>query len=249
MIDNYEIKVQPTTKVIVWQAYKKERQKKGSSGVDGMTLAIRESDLSGYLYKLWNRLSSGSYFPQSVREVLIPKKGGGIRPLGTPTLLGRIAQQVVKHYAEKPFERYADDIIVHCKTEKQANFMLRAIEQRMKSCKMALHLEKTKIINFRSWSEKYYARKYDFLGFSIRRVKRAVTGRWLLLPGTFVSQKSKKAIREKFRELEMHEQSGSIKELAQKLNPLIQGLINYYHRFWQAGMCDAWNGLNQRLLK
>jgi hypothetical protein len=154
-----------------------------------------------------------------------------------------------KHHPEKLFERYADDIIVHCKTEKQAMFMLRAIEQRMKTCKLTLHPEKTKIVNLRGRSEKRYARKYDFLGFSIRPVRRELNSRWLLLPGTFVSQKSKKAIREKFRELEIHKRRIPIEELAQKLNPIIRGLINYYHKFWQAGMRDVWNRLNHRLLK
>lgn len=104
MIDYYETKSQPITKLMVWQAYKKVRQNKGSSGVDGMTWAKLDSDLPGQLYKLWNRMSSGSYLPQPVREVLIPKKGGGTRPLGIPTLLDRIAQQVVKHHLEMQLE-------------------------------------------------------------------------------------------------------------------------------------------------
>lgn len=104
MIDYYETKSQPITKVMVWQAYKKVRKNKGSSGVDGMTWAALESDLSGHLYKLWNRLSSGSYFPQPVKAVLISRKGGGSRSLGIPTLLDRIAQQVVKHHLEMQLE-------------------------------------------------------------------------------------------------------------------------------------------------
>jgi len=87
MIDYYETKSQPITRVMVWQAYKKVKQNKGSSGVDGMTWAMLDSDLSRHLYKLWNRLSSGSYFPQPVKAVMIPKKGGGTRPLGIPKLL------------------------------------------------------------------------------------------------------------------------------------------------------------------
>ncbi len=104
MIDYYETKSQPITKVMVWQAYKKVRKNKGGSGVDGMTWTLLESDLPGHLYKLWNRMSSGSYFPQPVKAVLIPKRGGGSRPLGIPTLLDRIAQQVVKHHLEKQLE-------------------------------------------------------------------------------------------------------------------------------------------------
>src|SRR6266542_3892427 len=72
-----------------------------------------------------------------------------------------------KHHPEKPFERYADDIVVHCKTEKQALYVLKMIQQRMKDCKLTLHPVKTKIINLRGKSEKKYLRSFDFLGFTI----------------------------------------------------------------------------------
>jgi RNA-directed DNA polymerase len=98
MIDYYETKSQPITRVMVWEAYKKVKSNKGGSGVDGMTWVSMENDLSRHLYKLWNRLSSGSYFPTPVRQVEIAKKSGGVRKLGIPTLLDRIAQQVVKHH-------------------------------------------------------------------------------------------------------------------------------------------------------
>jgi len=127
--------------------------------------------------------------------------------------------------------------------------MMRAIEERMRACRLTLHPEKTKIVNLRGKAEKQYPRKYDFLGFSIRPIRRHVNGRWLLLHGTFASQKSKKAIREKFKEMEIHKHRIPLEELARKLNPIIRGLINYYHKFWQAGMRDVWNGLNHRLLK
>ncbi len=65
---------------------------------------------------------------------------------------------------------------------------------------------------------------------------REVNGKWMLLPGSFTSQKFKKAIREKFKEMEIHKRSVPIQELARKLNPIIRGLINYFHKFWQAGM-------------
>lgn len=370
MIDYYETKSQPITRVMVWQAYKKVRKNNGGSGVDGMTWDALERDLPRHLYKLWNRLSSGSYFPDPVRAVSIPKRSGGSRVLGIPTLLDRIAQQVVKHHLErqleplfhessygyrpkrsahdavaqsqrncfnhdfaidldiksyfdtidhelmmkalghyctdkwvhvyverwlkagvmeqmnvrkrimgtpqggvispllanlflhvvfdkwmdkhhpeKPFERYADDIIVHCKTEKQALFMLSAIRRRFEECKLTVHPEKTKIVNLRGQSMKRYPRKYDFLGFSIRPVLREVKTRRMLLPGTFVSQAAKKSIREKFRSMELHKRRVPIEELSKLLNPVITGLVNYFHKFWHAGMRDVWNGLNHRLLK
>ena len=69
----------------VWEAFKKVKANQGAAGVDGQTIADFEADLSNNLYKLWNRLSSGSYFPPPVRRVDIPKGDGGTRPLGIPT--------------------------------------------------------------------------------------------------------------------------------------------------------------------
>ena len=84
----------------VWEAYKRVRANHGAAGVDGQSIADFEVDLSGNLYKLWNRLSSGSYFPPPVRRVDIPKGDGRTRPLGIPTVADRIAQMVVKRFLE-----------------------------------------------------------------------------------------------------------------------------------------------------
>jgi len=80
----------------VWEAFKKVKANQGAAGVDGQSIADFEVDLVSNLYKLWNRLSSGSYFPQAVRRVDIPKATGGTRPLGIPTVADRIAQEVVR---------------------------------------------------------------------------------------------------------------------------------------------------------
>ena len=69
-------------KRLVWEAYRKVAANKGAAGVDGQSIAEFEEDLKGNLYKLWNRLSSGTYFPPPVRGVEIPKKAGGTRMLG-----------------------------------------------------------------------------------------------------------------------------------------------------------------------
>jgi RNA-directed DNA polymerase len=370
MTDYYETKSQPITKLMVWQAYKKVKSNKGSSGIDRMSWGDLDKDLSSHLYKLWNRLTSGSYFPEPVKQVKIPKKDGGVRKLGVPTLLDRIAQQVVRqhlerqlepifhessfgyrpgrnahqavkqserncfghdfvvdldikgffdnidhelmmkalrHYCkdewiamyvsrwlqagimaegeyvetssgtpqggvvspllanlylhvafdewmrkfhpEKPFERYADDVVVHCKTEKQAQFMLRQISQRMKACHLELHPVKTKIVNLRGWSGTKYPRKYDFLGFTIMASMQTIKGRGMLLPGTFVSIKSRTSILGKFRELGIHKWRKPLQEIARRLNPIIRGLLNYYHKFRGEPMREVWNQLNHRLLK
>ena len=84
----------------VWEAYKRVRANQGAAGVDGQMISDFEADLENNLYKLWNRLSSGSYFPPPVRRVDIPKSDGRMRPLGIPTVADRIAQMVVKRHLE-----------------------------------------------------------------------------------------------------------------------------------------------------
>lgn len=90
----------------VWEAYKRVKANKGTAGVDGQTVEAFEEDLKGNLYKLWNRMSSGSYFPPAVLRVEIPKVGGGVRPLGIPTVADRIAQTVVKQCIEPELEKH-----------------------------------------------------------------------------------------------------------------------------------------------
>jgi RNA-directed DNA polymerase len=373
MIDYYETKSQPITKVMVWQAYKEVKSNKGSGGIDNMSLVDLEKNKSKELYKLWNRLTSGSYFPEPVKQVAIPKKGGGERKLGIPTVLDRVAQQIVKHHLEKivepkfhessfgyrpkrnahqalaqansntynhdfaidldikgffdnidqellmkavkhycqekwvlmyverwlragvlqndgklkatltgtpqggvispllaniflhvvfdnwmaknhpekPFERYADDIVVHCKTEKQALYMLRQIQARMQQCKLQLHAEKTKIVNIRGFSEKKYPKGYDFLGFTIKPSSYKHPNRAVVktIPSLFVSKQSKANILDKFKNMQIHKKRKSIEEVAKDLNPIIRGIINYYHKFRKNDMRAVWWQLNNRLLK
>ena len=78
-------------KMQVYEAYKAVKSNKGAAGVDGQTIEQFEADLEGNLYKIWNRMSSGSYFPPPVRAVTIPKKSGGERILGVPTVGDREA--------------------------------------------------------------------------------------------------------------------------------------------------------------
>ena len=372
MIDYYETKSQPITRVMVGRAYKKVRANKGSGGIDEMRWEDLDKDLNIHLYRLWNRLSSGSYFPMPVREVEISKDAGtGVRKLGIPTILDRIAQEVVKthlerivelqfhdssygyrpgrnchqaverasqnvmthdwvidldikgcfdnidhellmkavthfckdkwvllyvarwlkagivqqegmyvervsgtpqggvispllaniflhvvfdkwmekNHPEKPFERYADDIVVHCKTEKQALFVLKMIEHRMTSCKLKLHPVKTKIINLRGESEKSYPRSFDFLGFTIRPLWSKTRKGTKLMVSNFMSTKSKARVLEKFKSFHIHKWRKPIEEIALKLKPVIQGVINYYCKFWTAHTHLVWFRLNARLVK
>lgn len=372
MIDYYETKSQPITRVMVLQAYKKVRANKGSAGIDEMSWADLDKDQDAQLYKLWNRLTSGSYFPPPVKEVEIKKEAGnGVRKLGIPTILDRIAQCVIKthleqivephfhessygyrpgkschqavekalqnvmindwaidldikgffdnldhelllkavthycdekwvllyvtrwlkagivqqdgmyldsetgtpqggvispllaniflhvvfdkwmdiHHPEKPFERYADDIVVHCKTEKQALFVLKMIQQRMTDCKLTLHPVKTKIINLRGKTEKKYPRSFDFLGFTLRPLWAKTSKGLKLMVSGFMSTKSKTRVWAKFKSFHIHKWRQPIELIALKLKPVVQGVINYYCRFWTAHTHQVWYQLNQRLLK
>ena len=74
------------SKKVVWEAYQRVRANKGAAGVDAESIADFEKELKGNLYRVWNRMSSGSYFPPPVRAVVIPKDKGGQRVLGVPTV-------------------------------------------------------------------------------------------------------------------------------------------------------------------
>jgi group II intron reverse transcriptase/maturase len=93
------------SKWAVWEAWEKVKANKGAPGVDGLSIAAFETDLKGNLYKVWNRMSSGTYFPPAVRAVEIPKAhGAGTRTLGVPTVADRVAQTVVARELEKKVE-------------------------------------------------------------------------------------------------------------------------------------------------
>ena len=91
-------------KRLVVQAWRLVRANRGAPGVDEESLDLFERDLKRNLYRIWNRMSSGSYFPAPVKEVMIPKKSGGQRPLGIPTVADRVAQTVVKLVLEPELE-------------------------------------------------------------------------------------------------------------------------------------------------
>src|SRR5450755_3343506 len=89
----------------VWEAYRKVKENQGASGVDGQSIEEFEVDLRGNLFRIWNRMSSGSYFPPPVRAVEVPKPhDGGTRLLGVPTVSDRIAQTVVARRIEERVE-------------------------------------------------------------------------------------------------------------------------------------------------
>jgi RNA-directed DNA polymerase len=98
---SYEI-----SKDIVLEAFQRVKENKGAAGIDDESIEAFESDLKNNLYKIWNRMSSGSYFPPPIKAIEIPKKSGGTRILGVPTVFDRVAQMVAKIYFEPQVEPY-----------------------------------------------------------------------------------------------------------------------------------------------
>ena len=99
-------------KRLVYEAYKAVKSNGGAAGVDKQTIEQFEADLAENLYKIWNRMSSGSYFPPPVRAVSIPKKSGGERILGVPTVADRVAQMVVKQLIEPDLDATPDHALL-----------------------------------------------------------------------------------------------------------------------------------------
>ena len=118
------------SKQAVWEAWLRVKANKGAAGVDEQSIAEFEQDLHGNLYKLWNRLSSGSYFPPPVRAVEIPKRDGSSRTLGVPTVADRIAQTVVRSYLEPDVEPVFHEDSYGYRPGRSAHDALRACRER-----------------------------------------------------------------------------------------------------------------------
>jgi RNA-directed DNA polymerase len=335
-------------------AWKAVRRAAGSPGIDGKSIKQIEVRLDDELYKLWNRLCAGSYQAQPVKIVSIPKVGGGVRKLGIPTVIDRVAQTVIKNrlvkevdtkfyddsyayregksaidavlktrercmrnargwvvdidikgffdnldhdimlqmlgnytqdklvllYSKKflkaqnleenqemisrekgtpqggvispvlanlylheafdkymheeypriPYQRYADDIIVHCASYKQAEFILSIISKRLKEYKLELNSEKTKIVyagKYNDYDDKGHTapRKFTFLGYDFK--PREYKGRTVYTPG--IGQGAMKMVRQKLQDLGIMSMTHQpIEEMVNKINPVCRGWINYY---------------------
>jgi group II intron reverse transcriptase/maturase len=115
---------------MVFEAWKRVKANRGSAGIDEQSVAEFEKNLSNNLYALWNRLASGSYFPPPVKQVPIPKKNGGIRMLGVPTVVDRVAQTVVKRYLEPTLDPLFDDDSYGYRPKRSAQQAVRVTRER-----------------------------------------------------------------------------------------------------------------------
>jgi RNA-directed DNA polymerase len=343
----------------VYEAYLRVKAKKGAAGIDNETIEDFESKLKGNLYRIWNRMSSGSYFPPAVKAVEIPKSDGTTRQLGIPTVGDRIAQTVAKrrlesivepkfhgdsygyrpgksahhaletarrrcwkydwvididiraffdnldheltmkavryhtnekwvilyverwlkapletatglqdrgkgtpqggvispllanifmhhafddwmrrHHAGVPFERYADDLLAHCKSLKEAEQVLESIRGRMRACGLELHPDKTKIVYCKDEDRRghHEHEKFDFLGYTFRpRLSKNRWGKSFVNFSPAISDKAAKAIRTEIRSWHIGKRSDkTLKDLANMFNAKVRGWINYFGAFYRS---------------
>lgn len=363
------------SKQLVWEAYKRVKANQGTAGIDAESVEQFERKLKDNLYKIWNRMSSGTYFPPPVRTVAIPKKDGGERKLGIPTVADRIAQTVVALYLEPlvepqfhpdsygyrpnksahqavgvarercwrydwvidldirgffdnldhglvmralrkytacrwvllyverwltaaaqledgtlvarakgtpqggvvspllaniflhlafdnwvrqaypglPFERYADDVIVHCRSEEQAQAVKRAIEARLAQCKLELHPDKTKIVYCKDDNRRgsYPNEEFVFLGYTFRaRRSKNRRGQYFVNFTPAVSRQAATKIRREMKRWRLHLRSdAALDDLARLWNPVLRGWINYYGRFCQSALRPVFRQFNHSLTR
>ena len=362
-------------KETVWEAFVAVKKNKGAAGIDEISISEFEVNLKNNLYKLWNRLSSGTYFPPAVKAVNIPKKSGGTRTLGIPTVADRIAQTVVKmtfepkvekyfsensygyrpgksaldaiditrkrcwqydwvlefdikglfdnidhellmravtkhtnckwellyirrwltapfkrasgeyenrksgtpqggvispvlanlfmHYCfdkwmdinfpNNPWCRYADDAIIHCKTEKQAKYIKDMLKNRFNECNLEMHAEKTKIVYCKDSNRKKDTTniEFTFLGYTFKpRKAKGRNGKSFTSFIPAISLEAKIRIYEVIREWKIAQWTNkSINQIAEKINPVIRGWLNYYGKHGKKELARILENINYHLMK
>jgi hypothetical protein len=160
-------------------------------------------------------------------------QGGVVSPLLANLFLHyALDRWLTVNYPRVPFERYADDVIVHCRTERQAQEVKAAIAKRLQTCGLELHPEKTKIVyckdDFRKWT--YPNEKFDFLGYTFQpRRSKNRRGRFFINFSPAVSNKAAKAIRDTIRSWNLPRRSDkALEDLSRMFNPIIRGWLQYY---------------------
>ena len=154
-------------------------------------------------------------------------------------------------YPNVPFERYADDVICHCRSETQARRLLCDLEQRFTHCGLELHPQKTKIVYCKDEDRRGNSRheKFDFLGYTFRaRRSKNRWGKYFVNFSPAVSNDAAKAMRRTLRSWALHNRSDkSLDDLARMFNPILRGWIQYYGRFYKSALYPTLRHVNRIL--
>lgn len=181
-------------------------------------------------------------------------QGGVISPLLANLFLHYVHDKwMEKNFPIISFERYADDIVVHCRSKIQAEKILSSMRERFSACELEMHPEKTKIVccEMKGRRNPAYIYQFDFLGFTFRRCGakdkngEIFTG---FLPA--ISKKARKSIVSEIRRWNLHRWTGATpEEMAEKINPKVRGWLNYYGKFYKSAMHFLWEVLDHRLMR
>jgi RNA-directed DNA polymerase len=168
-------------------------------------------------------------------------QGGVISPLLANLFLYYALDKWMERYLpELPFERYADDVICHCVSEKQAKYLLDRVRGRLAECRLELNIQKTKIVYCKDSNRKgsYDNESFDFLGFTFRpRLSKSRNGRYFVKFSPAASNKATKAIRQGIRSWNLHRRTDkSLEDFARMFNPMIRGWINYYGSYYKSAL-------------
>lgn len=184
-------------------------------------------------------------------------QGGVISPLLANLFLHYVLDKwIEKHHPEVSFVRYADDVIVHCRTEEEAKKLLSDIRQRLSECKLSLNEAKTKLVyckNYRRTKKTSFGKKFDFLGFTFkpRTYKSKREGSYLFLGyGCAISQSAQTRIVQGWANQKWHRRSElKIQEIAEMVNVQMRGIIRYYGKFWLSELQRLMRHFEFRLVK
>ena len=181
-------------------------------------------------------------------------QGGVISPLLANLYLHYAFDEWMQNnYSTIPFERYADDIIVHCRSEKQALWIKTQIKERLAEFKLELHPKKTKIVYCKDGKRKgnYENEKFDFLGFEFRpREVKNKYGKYFLGFNPAVSKTAIKGMYQQIRDWRLHRQTRStLEEIVRNINPIVLGWINYYGSYCRSALHPILNHIDWKLVK
>jgi RNA-directed DNA polymerase len=181
-------------------------------------------------------------------------QGGVISPLLANIFLHEVFDSWMKNeFSSTPFERYADDIVVHCKTENQAWFVRDSIRKRLAQFNLELHPEKTKIVYCKDSNrdENFPEQKFDFLGYTFKaRQAKNNSGKFFDSFSPAISNNAKRTISLKMRGWHIHHQSDiELVDIAKAINPILRGWINYYGKFHKSVLYPVFNRFNYTLIR
>ena len=208
-----------------------------------------------HLYiKRWLQVPTQTEDGQLIKRGKGTPQGGVISPLLANIYLHHAFDDWMRrHYSKAEFERYADDVIIHCRTLEEAVQILKSVENQLKEWSLELNPDKTKIVYCKKdgRNEEYDETKFDFLGFTFRpRQAKTRKGELFLNFLPAIANKSCTKINRAIRNWKIHRQtSRTISEIAEEYNAIIRGWINYYGRFYKSAMYNSLRNIDRYLIR